>query len=106
LRVPQIFLHYFQRNLEQDLLDYSSEEGAERNGNRVHWTASGHDTLEDWATEHLDGEEKKLQAGVIQTPTETYKPVSSPLHPDMGDLAPVAVESSEGISGEPATEEI
>jgi len=75
-----------QRNLEKDLLDYSSEEGAERNGNRVHWTDSNHDTLEDWANEHLDGEEKKLQAGVIKAPTETFKPESSPLNPEMGDL--------------------
>jgi hypothetical protein len=62
------------KDLEQDLMDFYSEEGAEHNGHRLHWSGSGHETFKDWANERLDEKHAELQAGQVKPPTQTYKP--------------------------------
>jgi len=62
------------KDLEQDLMDFYSEEGAEHNGHLLHWSGSGHETFKDWANERLDEKHAELQVGQVETPTQTYKP--------------------------------
>ena len=83
-------------------MDFYSEEGAEHNGHRLHWSGSGHETFKDWANERLDEKHAELQAGQVDPPTQTYNPAL----PDQVDLQrsdiPTGGMGDTGSGGQPS----
>jgi len=70
-------------NLADQLMKFTSDEGVDSGGDKVHWHDSKHENFKDWANEWLDTKHEELKGG-YQTPTMTHKPdTDSPLPPNM-----------------------
>ena len=60
-----------QASLEKELLGFYSEQGHLSNGRHLHWTDSGRESFEDWATNHLD---KKMETVSPPPPQQEQAP--------------------------------